>query len=483
MAVFKSRSKKRADNNLGIVQVTDDESKKYRTPALDKIDKYLNNKQYDTLMDWNEADRCKQCIPIRMRKPRIIYPFASVLTDRLSAKLLGKNVFPTLGIEEDEDTNELLKVIYKAVYFQSVTLNSIKKFVSHGATFIRFFIVDGSLKMDHYNPKYCYPEFDNVGGLDKVVIKYVFADPEDLDERGKPVEKWYKLELNKQADILFDTPIYKDNVEPDFTVVSRADHQLGFVQGEWLRTSENRHMPDGKSIVTDLYGFMDSMNYNLSQSDRAVSYGLDPQLTIAGMDETEVDSLIKSSAKGWHLGRDGQANFLEVSGSGAKMAEDTRTSLRKDIQDIARVIMLDPEKIMGSAQSGKAMEVLHAPMVELVNELRPQVEKGLISLSQKMLLTVVIYNQRGIPLLIQMPPQYRPQSIDIAAIWPEIFPKTMQDLRDKVGVGVQVAGANIISRENVLRWLAKDFDIEDIEAEVAKVNSQQQFGFGGFGGF
>ncbi len=486
----KSRSQKRAERTLGIIQPgkgfgTTTSNKRCRTPELEEIDKYLKNEQYDGKQDWREAEKQDVHVPISDRKPFLIFPFAKVLQNRVSAKLVGKDVFPTLEIEESEDDQEFLKIVMKAVEFKSKMLQASKQFISHGSVFMRFKLSAGKMVLEHFNPKWCFPTFKSDGDLLSMRIQYVFEDPEQLDENGKPTEKWFRLDLGEQADVLYDNPEFQADANPTFTVVNRAEHNLGFVQGEWIRTTENKHNPDGESIVTDAMGFIDALNYNLSQSDRAVSYGLDPQLVLTGMDSEEMESLIKSSFKAWHLGRpEADAKYLEVQGTGVKSAEETRLSFTKNIMDFTRVIFLDPEKIVGNAQSAKAMEVLHGPMLELINELRPQTEKGAIRLLQKMMTAYASFNARGFEVGITMPPGYQPTSLDIIATWPQIFPLTILDIQQLIGSGTALAGGNIASRETVLKWLmAKgvDLPIEDLEEEIRKVDTQKEFNtFGGF---
>ena len=120
--------------------------------------------------------------------------------------------------------------------------------------------------------------------------------------------------------------------------------------------------------------------------------------------------------------------------------------------------------------------------MELINQYRPFVAKSLIKLSQKMMLTLVILNQGGAELSFQMPPQWKPQSIDISVSWPKIFPLTTLDIQQLVSVGVQLASGNIVSRESVLRWLMKEIDlgIDDIENEILRINGQKEFNTFGF---
>ena len=151
------------------------------------------------------------------------------------------------------------------------------------------------------------------------------------------------------------------------------------------------------------------------------------------------------------------------------------------VQDLARVVMLDPEKVVGHAQSAKAMEVLHGPMVELIEELQPQMEQHFKNLLLKMAMTVLIQSKLAAKVPVIVPPNYVPKSLELMGVWPAIFPQTMEDLQKKVSIASSVSSANLISRETMTRWLAKDFDVEDIEEEVRKVNEQPVINpFGGF---
>jgi hypothetical protein len=253
------------------------------------------------------------------------------------------------------------------------------------------------------------------------------------------------------------------------------------VQGQWLRTHEDSKDPDGYGLVSDITDFIDEICYSLSQSSQSVSYNQDPILTFNNMNEEEQDGLIRSVMKAWNLGRDGKAQFLESNLSGVERAGELRDKVTQNIGEITRIVMLDPEKIVGSAQSAKAMEVLHAPLKDLIDELRSAMEGQLKSLVLKIGLSILLANKLGIDTPIDIPEGYVPTSFNIVVSWPPIFQQTMEDLQKKVQVVSAAATASLISRETGTRWLAKDFDIEDIEAEIAKIAAQPVLNpFGGF---
>lgn len=480
------RFKKRISNNLGIIadRKTAYESKKFRKPELELFDAYYENRQYCKLLPWENAkdDVTGDYIPVRQRAPKINYAFAKTLARRVSARLVGSRTFPSFVIEEDPDTQRYLQAIMIASGFQSSILEPAREALALGSGFIRFYVHEGQFVLQHYKSKFCYPTFSPSGELKAVTIRYVYEDPEDLDEHGDPKEKWYRLDLGPDADILYDNPDYdpEDTEDPIFNEVSTAQHGLGFVQGEWLRTVRGNN-PDGYSLIEDILDFIDDINYSLSQSSQAVSYNQDPQLAINGMTGEDLEELIRSSTKGWNLGKEGKAEFLETSLTGVERANELRDKMRLGINDIARVVFLDPDKMNVQNLSGRAMEILHGPLVELIEELRPVFEPSLKSMLVKMALANIILSDRGLPTPVTIPPGYKIKSLDIVTNWPPIFQNTMVDLKEKVTVATTASAGNLISRETGTRYLAKDFGIEDVEAEIQKINTQPVLNpFGGF---
>jgi hypothetical protein len=482
-----SRSEKRANRNLGIVHGGyGDKESNHRSEVLKKIDMYLAGTQYDGLHDWDEDCYDEDSyVKLKNRKPKIIFPFAKMFMDRVGSKLVGNSTFPKFYIEEDDETDYFInKVLIPSSYFKAKMLGVGKDLVLRTSAFARFKFAEGNLQIIKYNTNYCYPTFDQSGELESVQIKYVY-DTDRTSSDGKTIKEWFKLDLTKTSDILYDNPEYKENQEPEFTIAERIDHNFGFVQGEWFRTGDNPHSPEGAEnpVIHDMTDFIDCINYNLSLSDKAANYGTEPQLALSGLDSEETEKLIKSASKTWALGREGKAQFLEISGNGVEVASKQRDDYLKFFQYISRLVMLDPEKMAASAQSGKAMEVLHAPLVEMINEIRPWMEKGMKGLIQKIVTTIVLLNSQGYETQFIVPQGWTPQSLDIQTSWPPIFELTTQDKQQILSMGIQASNANIISRDTALAWIQSqgvDFGVEDFELEQQKINTQQRFNTFGF---
>ena len=472
----RSRSKTRVAKNLGVIELDlAKESTIYRDPLLEALDSYYENRQYDHLQDWEDAcDANGEHVPVRNRRPRIVFPFASMLSQKVISMTLSGRRFPAFINKESPDDQEFIKYVLRESRLSSFLLEPMRRNFNTGSVFVRFYIVDGTIQLEWYHAKYCYPVFTDGGQLQSVTIKYVYVDKNERDEDGNFKRKWFKMDLTQVSEIKYDNPDFDANAtgEPEFKIVGQVDHELGFVQGTWFRTCEKRGSPDGYGFIGDLTEFVDEFSYSLSQSSNAIGYNQDPQLWFNGLDEEDMAVIIRSSAKSLNLGKDGQGGFLESSLTGVDKAIIMRDKVRTHIQDIARITLLDPEKIVGSATSAKAMEVLHGPMIDLVEELRANIEPLIRELVLKMALAVLRANEQGISTPVIIPPGYQMTSFDFEVKWRSIFEQTMEDLQKKVGVATSAATARIISNETALRFLAEDFGIDNIEEELAKIEAQ-----------
>lgn len=478
-----NRSQRKQQQNFGVVPwlAQSDEKSKFRKYSLEKLDAYYENRQYAHLQQWEYSQSHDgSYIPIRQRQPRIKKPWAKIICRRLVSKLIGLDSWPTFKLQDPND-EEYIKAIVNYSNLNFRLLEPMRRMAATGAVFVRFYIVNGAFRIQHYLSKYCYPTFDLAGNLEAITIKYVYKDEEDRDESGQPKLKWYKLDLGKEVEILYDNPEYKKGSEPIFDIVSEAKNPFGFVQGEWFRTCEDEHTPDGFSVIEDLLDLIDDFNYSKSQSSQAVAYNQEPTIGFSGMDEEEIALLQRSATKGWNLGREGRAQPIETSLNGVQRAREMRDENRLDIQDASGITLLDPEKISGYAQSGRALELLMGPFVELISEIRPIIDGPLKLLIQKMAMANAMARSL-IPMPpVTMPAGYEPTDLNLVTEWPKIIQQTNSDIREKVGYTSQVASAQIVSRETCLRYLAKDFNIMNVEEELAKIAAQPQINmFGGF---
>lgn len=482
-----SRLRRFAQKHLGVKWLGSMEAESanvFRDPTLDVLDRYYDNTQYDDLMPWDEAMGAENYVEVRKRQPRIIYNIPKTLVDRVTSKIIGSSVFPTFIVEDQDDDTMFFRTVQKAVSFRKAMIEPVRNTLKSGACFVRFFLKDGQMKIEHAASKYCYPVFDEMGQLDSIEIKYVYEDTSDIDANNKCKKKWYRLQLTKTTDTLFDNPEYRAGSAPKFQVVATAAHNLGFVQGEWFVTHDDKFNHDGYSLYKDILDFCDEFNYSLSQSSQASQYSQEPQLAINKMDEDEIDTLVRSSEKAWNLGREGEAKYIETDMKGVQTVKDFRSELRTAMLDVVRIILHDPEKMTGNAQSGDALKQLNAPLVELVDELRTYFEALFTRLLIKISMTCLHYDAMGEETPVVVPPGYMPSSLDITVQWPNIFPPTLADIQVMANAANIFQQGGIVSRESLTRWVGNATPIIDnVEEELKRIATQEPLPspFGTFG--
>jgi len=479
------RMAKRVRNNLGVIDVTQKQKTQvYRDSKLEMLDSYYESRQYDHLAPW-DTKPAEGCAPLGLyqKQPKFKFPFARNLSSRITSKLFGDDVFPKLLIVDSPDDQAFIRAVVDAAELKSKILEPTRRTINTGSVFIRFKITGGAYKISWFKSKYCYPVFQDNGELESIVIKYVFEDPSETDDEGKPKKKWYKLELTTSKETLYDNPPFsaESDREPEFQVVDEFVHNFGFVQGEWWKSTEDDDSPDGYGLISDITDFIDELCYSLSQSSKSVAYNQDPQLAFKGVNDDEVAQLIRSVTKSWNLGPNGDAKYLEAGLGGVEKAIALRDKVIQNIGDLTRATIQDPEKLVGAAQSAKAMEILNGPLMDLVSEYRNVFEKQFRKLVLKLAWATLLSKSLGIDIPIEVPDSYIPATWDLTLKWPRIFKLTLDDIQKMVNLANTAASGNLIARKTGTRYLAEEFGIEDIDAEQDEIAKQPVFNpFGSF---
>ena len=443
----------------------------YRSKELKDIENQLNGNQFNKKMDWFEAEKYRgsQFVGIQDRKPYLRYDLLKIHIQRIISKLYGHGRFPKFKVEDRPEAEEsILELITKA-QLQTQLIRISYDLFAMGSAFLRVRVMDGQLIFNQYSPNQCWPQMDRVGDLESIIIMFVYKDEFDLNPNtGEPQKKWHCVALGRDKDIQFDSPDYEPGKPPEFEILDEAEHNLGFVQGHWFVSGDVGMGVDGPSLVESIIGIGESITYNLCQSDRATEYGADPQTVFSGMGPEDLDVLAKSKDKAWSLGREGSAQFLEISGAGLAQSEQTEMRLQRKAQEATRAIEHEPEKIVGSAQSGRAMEILYGPLVDLVEELRPVVGDQMKKFVKTMALLIERFPVRNIQVQ-----ELTEEDIDkISLQWGKIFPPTLNDISMATSSLSSAIQSGLLSKETAIAKLAPYYDIEDVAEEIDKISKQ-----------
>lgn len=416
-----------------------------RYRKLDVLERFLEGTIYDHIGNpfHREKDGQDQYIPLRDRRPSIIYGIPKIVVDRSTSKLFGDKHWPRFHTTKTKVT-EFLQELSLRSGLQGV-MSEAAYWGSLGSVFVYFAIVKGKVLYEVWNSKLCYPRYDIQRELEDVLILTPLMGPDILalgySVKPEDIECMYFLakRITKEDEIRYlpikcDEYVDENSLRKDET--RSMPHKLGFVPGVWIKNFVRTSGLDAPSTFghPSVLTMCIEIDYQLSQCGRGLKYNSDPQLLIKeppadpmadgggglGLFPTQ-SSMVRSTSNTLFVGPEGDASLLEINGEGQKAVLEYVKQVRQYAFEIARAARKDQEHTYGN-MSGRAMEILEEDLISLASDLRLSYgEYGL-----KELLTKLLRAHKKLNLFDFDPDKDNSFSIDL--MWGNWFDPTPSDL-------------------------------------------------------
>ncbi len=422
------------------------ESERTRKMAL--LDAYYCGSQYSALpRAWDETlDDNGAPIPFRMRRPSTVLPWPALIVNTFTRALWSSGRRPVAMLKEAEpkENQDVADLIAEAQLYR-VMREASRRALTVGTGVITWKLQDDRYSAEAWDVKWCTPTFKPgcFPCLEKLEYRYPFT----IEENGKAITKWHREVLDATSWKVYQDVEVSAEQEPKWREDSAlsVDHELGFTPAVWFTVSERSGPWDGTGIFEAMLSLFDDANYTASQAGRALHQNLDPQLTISGISDIDIQELRKGGNT-WPLPPGSEAKLLESNGKYVESAEKRLDYLRKQIMDAAAVVINDPERVSGG-QSGSALELLSAPMLARVSDLREDVGDCAL-----------------VPLLKQMLSVRMPRR-DCAVMlhWGSASPTTTEDAKAAVEAATKAVESGILSKGAAARYIAPYVGVIDPE--------------------
>lgn len=454
-----------------------------RTRKLALLDAYYHGRQYDFLpRAWDEVlDAGDQPVPFRSRRPSTVVPIPPLIVNVFKRALWGTGRRPKATIAGgSDDDNALIDDIIAEAKLYRVMSKATRRALTIGTGLIVWRIQGGRLVADPWDAKYARPvfqpgRFPELSSLD-YRFKYTREEP-DGTGGVKPVEYWHREVIDATTWRIYqEEPVTAREPEWQEDTALSTTHDLGFVPAVWFTVDEGDEL-DGCGVFEPFTGLIDELNYTASQMGRALYYNLDPQTVLSGVNEGDVDALLKGGKTAWFLPNEkGSAKLLESSGTYIEQAVTRIDTLRQSIFDAAGIVLPDPEKVKG-AQSGTSLELLAAPQIARVDELREDVGDAFVRLLEQILVALnapqMAPDKARIDVRDAKARKLTLESPRIVLSWGAHFPLTPSDSNTAADAANKANGAGAISRQAAARYLAPYFGVEDVEADQKLVEADE----------
>lgn len=498
-------------------------------------DKWLEGKFYDCIpLCFEEEKTGNHYNLLRDWRPAIQQNFPHMIAGLTARKLFAGRHVPRLK-HENKDFLLQVQALIEELKMPVRMLEAIKR-GSVGSVLVLFkflevTLTDGSKTVkgvvEVKQTQYCTPKFNKFEELTAVLEHYLVSASElhsrnmHLDFEGETLDDnkqyWYIKLLDTTQEC-----IYRPIPEHDWNPMNGGKvgmdalkpypfkdednpfvHNLGFVQGIWIKNLTGGQVPEGDSTWEAALNNFIEIDYVKSQNDRGLKYNATPQLMIKGDLKAEAEgedgmgpiqrgggSVLRVAADVTTMGQESSsghdAKLLETSGASAKAADDFTRQLKQTSLEQISAARKDMESIKGSI-SGKVIELIDEDFLDLLEELRLMyIYYGYLPLMKIICKAAKLAGHLLMPnatdnlidgLTVECPPFYLPDAQDIQFLTAAMVEASSPQLLSEGGGGEQapttIQVEPLIDPVIASQFLAKQLDLVEVSEDRPVLQNTQ----------
>jgi hypothetical protein len=445
-----------------------------RTHCLELLRRVLDGTLYEGLpysfQDEKGADGTY--IPIRNRRPSVRYPLSRIVVADSVSLLFGDGHFPTLDCADHAVRRLLNDIAVECGLNGAMQEAALRGSVGSVALLLR--VLRGRVFVGVLDTPYLTPVWDPEAPdtLISVTERYKVRGAQLLAQGYEDIEPaavyWFMRRWDAQREVWFQpAPVAGGGVAAE-DAARTVRHGLGFVPIVWIRNLPGGDEIDGACTFRPAIETQIEIEYQLSQAGRGLKYSSDPLLLIrepAGDEST----MLRGGGNALVVSEKGDAKMLEIGGTASEAVVEYVRTLREFALEAVHGNRASPER-MSAAQSGRALELMNQGLVWLADSLRVSYGDGLLRLVRMIVRASNVYVLRVTGAEIA--------PIDAGAriglVWPCWYPPSATD-RQADAVTLKTLGeAGDISRETAVRSIAETYGIDDVGAEIARIDAERQ---------
>lgn len=465
-------------------------------------------------------------VPLRERAPVVQAQLCRVVVQRVATLVFGDRSFPALTVgaesyrtklndDERERLQALVAQIVETAHLSRVMRSVLVEGLKCSSACAVAQMVEGIPCIELLPVKWCTPTLDRRGRVTRLVVEY-----------KHPVEGgqwcWYRREIDGESDRTWAPVEVVEGKRPDWSKIAPADTvRLPFCPVVWCRNLPRATSTDidGVALCEGLEDELEALDFELSQLFRNALYNGEPQMVRTGVDRDDtsplgavgrtaeapapsgfswINSILpramrsggggpatqKAPGKVWDLAAGSDAKLLESTGAGARIIGDAVKELRRVILDASGVVLADPQTLGSGDLSARALTLMHAPMLDLADNLRVDYGDALLEIVSHMLRLMLAVESDGVLLpawdgarsvVARFLVGGRWMAPPIALAWGPYFEASSGDVQATIAAASQASGGRpVVSLRTAVAMAAKVTGVEDVDAEVDALESDEK---------
>ena len=456
-----------------------------RAWQMDVFTRFLTGKIYDLQPHefHEEFTDAREYIPIAKRAPSVRYALLSVVVKDSVSFLFSEGRWPSIDVEglgsdddakADEAAEEVFAGIIKDCRLNEVMTEAAQK-GSVGSIVVWVRVLDNRLFFKTMATTYLTPVWKATAPdtLERVVEQYkvkgrtLRAAGRNISKDDDAVDFWFRREWDETREIWFVPRKVLDGEPDTIDAANTVVHGLGFVPMVWIKNLPGGDDIDGLCTFELAIPNAVEIDYQLSQAGRGLKYSSAPTLLIKDDgnlpgNRTHIvgDALI--------VPPEGDAKLLEISGTAATAVIEYVREVRKLALESVGGSRADSDKL-SAATSGRALELMNQALINLADQLRTTYGEGGLLKLLKMVAALTrkfsLKDSDGTPI------KPVPEDAKIKLVWPRWYAPTAEDRQQDATALTTLTSGGILSKETAVNALASDYDIENVDEEVKKIEA------------
>ena len=432
-------------------------------------------------------------VPMSSRRPCARYDLSKVIVSRYTAMLFGTDRFPELTVAGDADSEEYVKGICEATRLPLRMIEARNIGGSQGSVGVSFAFVDGKPKLEVHKAKHVtILDWRDRTELRPSAVLKAYKYPRRMvdPESGKlKVVDFFYARLWTEVDEITWEPIpasiaaTKSWSKGPSTVVVHGLESCPFY---WAQNLPNDEDEDGFSDYAGLHDNLDELNRLMSAGVRAVKANSDPTFVVKEDPALKVEHVRKG--QGSAIFSRGGAEYVVLPAHTVESITRTKEDLRTATLDVASVIVADPEKLSGAAQSAAALRLLYAPMTAQADIYREQYGEMLIKpLIRGLMSAARSLEARGLAVTLPKRALVDPSgdtklldrvlgiSDEVSLNWNPYFSPTWVDIKAAAeAVKSANGGKQVISQRTSVAAVQSLFGVDNVDDEMQAIQAEAE---------
>lgn len=509
-----------------------------RARSLGRLREYYEGKQYEHLPDfWTGKRGDGSVAPVRERAPCINYKLPKAIVQQTTRFTFGEGRFPRVSVEpvkpdqapgpglvltekEAGAIEELVTALINQMRLRSGARTALRSGLITGSGITVLSVQRGRFLLKHPRAEHCWPTFlpESNGEVESITWCYRFDKL--VEERGELMQRphFFRRDITTTETVVYqDAPIETGkSVRWVRDEEQTRAHGLGFCPVVWTRNlcEEFDGSMDGEAIYDGLFGEFDALNLALSQRHRGINYWGSPQPWETGVKDGEGpaaaartagtqrkrkdDGGYSAPAAGGEAARaisvdevwqyeshEAEVGLLETTGKAFEAASKHVKDIRSRILETCNVVMHDADQLTTRGDiSGKALALLLAPLLGLVDELRdcwwPYGVRAILEMALRMVAVLAPTKAIFLPRVgevAQILQRFLVQDEDrklwcpppLTPIWGRYFSPSEEELKATVETAIKAKDGGLITDKTAASYVADDFGVHNVEAELEEV--------------